>query len=341
MSSPPVMRAAIVSELAGPGAVRIGTLPVPDDADAVLIDVHAAGVSFPDLLMSHGTYQRRPDPPFAPGVEVAGVVRRAAPGSELQVGDRVAAFVRVGGWAEVVAARPEYVFPLPERLTFRAGAGLAMNYLTAHLALTRRARLRPEDTLLVRGAAGGLGTACVQVGRALGATVVAAVSTEEKADIAREAGAHHVVIGAHWREAVHELAPDGVQFVADPVGGDDFLDGVRVLATTGCLLVLGFAGGGIPELAVNRLLLRNLDVRGVAWGALIDDDPGYPAQQWSDIARWIDDGLIRPLDGPVFALEDAGDALRVLETRAAVGKVTLAVRGEAEQDVKTTERDAG
>ncbi|WP_110207546.1 NADPH:quinone oxidoreductase family protein [Nocardioides daejeonensis] len=314
-----------VASLDGPAGLRVVRLPGPtaeQTAISVIVDVHAAGVSFPDLLMSHGRYQRKPPVPFVPGVEVAGLVRSAPADSSFRAGDRVAGFVRVGGWAARVAVRPELTFPLPDGLSFRSGAGLPMNYLTAHLSLTRRGALRPGETLLVHGAAGGLGAALLQAGRALGARVIGVVSTEAKADLARAAGAHETVLTDDWLSAVRALAPRGVDLVADTVGGGRFLDSVRSLAKEGRLLVLGFADG-IPTVAANRLLLKNVDVRGVAWGSLIEDEPGYPRQQWEDLLSWYDAGHIRPIDGPTFAPANAADALRLLEDRRATGKITL------------------
>lgn len=275
-----------VTSLDGPDALRLTHVPsLGGRSDHVLVDVHAAGVSFPDLLMSHGRYQRKPPLPFTPGVEVAGVVRTAPLESGFNSGDRVAAFVRVGGWAEQVAARPELTFPLPDGVSFRSGAGLPMNYLTAHLALTRRGGLRSGETLLVHGAAGGLGTALLQVGRALGARVIGVVSTEEKAALARAAGAHETVLTEGWLTTVRELVPAGIDVLADTVGGERFLDSIRSLGKEGRLIVLGFADG-IASVAANRLLLKNVDVRGVAWGSLIEDEPSYPRQQWEDLLQW-------------------------------------------------------
>ena len=312
-----------VVDLVGPEGLRLVDVPAPEDAGAVLVDVHHAGVSFPDLLMSHGRYQRKPPLPFAPGVEVAGRVVSAPAGSVFAPGERVAGFVRVGGWATRVAVRPELTFALPDAISLRAGAGMPMNYLTAHLALTRRGDLRAGETLVVHGAAGGLGTALVQAGRALGARVVAVVSTEPKARLAAAAGADHTVRSDGWLDAVRELAPQGVPVVADAVGGDRFLDSVRALRKEGRLLVLGFAAGEIPSVPANRLLLKNVDVRGVAWGSLIEDEPDYPGRQWADVVRWVDAGHVRPVVGPELPMARAADALRLLADRAATGKVTL------------------
>ncbi|WP_181311762.1 NADPH:quinone oxidoreductase family protein [Nocardioides campestrisoli] len=326
-------RAVQVVELKGPEGLRLVELPDPDPGDGVLIEVHHAGVAFPDLLMSRGEYQRKPSLPFSPGVEVAGVVREAPLGCHVRAGDPVAAFVRVGGWAELVVAAPSLVFALPRDLSLRSGAGMPMNYLTAHLALTRRGGLTAGDVLLVHGAAGGLGTALVQAGKALGARVVAVTSTPEKAELARECGADHTVPTDGWLGSVRELlGPGGVDVVADTVGGDALLDSVRCLSREGRVLVLGFASGTIPSIAANRLLLKNVDLRGVAWGSLIEDEPDYPARQWADLMEWHAAGFIRPVDGRCFALSEAGDALRELDSRRGLGKITLALRPADERN---------
>lgn len=321
--SPATVAAVQVRDLIGPAGLEVVDLPAPVDADAVVVEVHAAGVSFPDLLMSQGRYQRKPPVPFVPGVEVAGRVLSAPAGSGFAPGDRVAGFTRVGGWAGQVAVRPELTFALPDRISLRAGAGMVMNYLTAHLSLTRRGQLSPGEVLVVHGAAGGLGTALVQAGRALGATVIGVVSTPAKAELALAAGADHAVLTDDWLADVRDLAPGGVQVVADPVGGERLLDSLRSLGKEGRLMVLGFAAGDIPQIPANRLLLKNVDVRGVAWGSLIEDEPDYPAQQWAEVLTWIEAGHVRPVQGPEFEHTRAAAALELLAERGATGKVTL------------------
>lgn len=329
MSTVPAVQ---VVELAGPAGLRDVHLPEPRDPDSVVVEVFSAGVSFPDLLMSRGEYQRKPALPFVPGVEVAGRVYAAPAGSMFRTGDRVAGFVRVGGWAGRVAVRPDLTFPLPDEISFRSGAGIPMTYLTAHLALTRRCRVEAGQVVLVHGAAGGLGTALVQCAKALGAQVIAVVSTAAKARSARAAGADAVVEVDDWGAQVRRMAPDGVDVVADPVGGDRLLDSLRCLRREGVLLVLGFAGGAIGSIAPNRLLLRNIDVRGVAWGSLIETDPDYPARQWRDVLDWVRDGHVRPVDGPAFRHTEAAAALRTLDERAGQGKVTLTFNDEGERN---------
>jgi NADPH2:quinone reductase len=327
---PASVRAVRVTALTGADGLREERIGAPTDDDAVVIDVYSAGVAFPDLLMSRGQYQRKPTVPFVPGVEVAGLVASAPAGSDWGRGDRVAAFVGLGGWAEQASARPEFVFSLPPSVSFRAGAGLPMNYLTAHLALVRRGGLRRGKTLLVHGSAGGLGTALVQVGKAIGARVLAVVSTPVKASIALDCGADEIIALDGWLDEARRLTGGvGADVIADPVGGSRFLDSVRGLAREGRLLVLGFADGTIPSVPANRLLLKNVDVRGVAWGSLIEDEPGYPAEQWRDLQRWMTAGHIRPVNGREFPLAAAARALAELDTRSATGKITLTIRPEA------------
>jgi NADPH:quinone reductase len=324
------MRAVQVSSLEGPRAVELVELPEPrPDGRHVLIDVHAAGVSFPDLLMTQGRYQRRPELPFVPGVEIAGLVRSAPGGLGLTAGDRVAAFVRTGGWAEVVAADPRFVFRLPDAISLRAGAGVVMNYLTAHLALVRRVPVRESQTVVVHGAAGGLGTACVQIAAACGARTVGVVSTEAKAERVIEAGGDHALLAEDWQERLRGLpdAADGADLVLDPVGGARLTDSLRVLRPEGTAVVLGFAGGEIPQIPANRLLLRNITVAGVAWGSLIEGEPDYPARQWKDVLDYVARGHVRPLEGEEFAMAEAGAALLSLAERKASGKVTLSMTG--------------
>ncbi|WP_031510309.1 NADPH:quinone oxidoreductase family protein [Streptomyces megasporus] len=322
------MRAVQVVSLDGPEAVRVTDVDDPRPApNQVLIDVHAAGVTFPDVLLTRGEYQLKPEPPFVPGSEVAGTVVDAPEGSGFRPDDRVAAFPGFGGFAERVAADPAVVFPLPERLSFTAGAGVPMNYLTVHFALARRGRLRSGETVLVHGAAGGVGTAAVQLARALGARVIAVVSTEAKAEVARRAGAHETVPVEGFRQAVAELTEGrGVDVVVDPVGGDRFTDSLRALAPEGRLLVVGFTGGEIPTVKVNRLLLNNIEVVGVGWGAFWLPRPEYLREQWEEILPHLEAGRLDPLVGSTHPLERAADALRELDGRGAVGKVVLRVR---------------
>lgn len=322
------MRAVQVTRLDGPGAVEIAEVSDPPaKPDQVLIEVHAAGVNFPDVLVTRGEYQIKPEVPFIPGGEVAGIVRSAPENASVQPGDRVAAFPGFGGFAELVAADSRTVFALPDEISFAVGAALPMNYFTVHFALQRRGRLASGETVLVHGAAGGIGTTAVQMARALGARVIAVVSSDAKEEVARRAGAHEVVRTEGFRGAVAELTGgEGVDLVVDPVGGDRFTDSLRSLGTEGRLLVIGFTGGEIPTVKVNRLLLNNIDVVGVGWGAFWLPRPEYLAEQWAEIRPMLEAGEIDPLLGQQYTMDNAAEALRVLDEREATGKVILQVR---------------
>ncbi|SFT57147.1 NADPH2:quinone reductase [Geodermatophilus amargosae] len=321
------MRAAQIATLDGPSAISVVDVPEPDGAGKVVVDVHVAGVTFPEVLLSRGEYQLKPQPPFVPGSEVAGVVRSAPEGSGLTAGRRVAAFPGFGGFAEVAVADPGFVFPLPDAVSFEQGAALPMNYLTMHFALRRRGRLREGETVLVHGAAGGLGTAGVQLAKAYGARVFAVVSSEAKGEAARAAGADEVVLADGFRERVKELTGGrGVDVVADPVGGDRFTDSLRSLGREGRLLVLGFTGGEIPTVRVNRLLLNNVSVVGVGWGAFWSGEPTFMQEQWTDLLPLLEQGRLQPVLGTVHPLADAAAAVTELDERRATGKVLLRVR---------------
>jgi len=280
-------------------------------------------VNFPDVLQTKGLYQHQPDLPFTLGSEISGVVRAAPDGSPLRPGDRVVAFPGTGAFAEAVAVHPDHVLPLPDEVSFAAGAGLPMNYLTAHFALLRRGHLRAGQAVLVHGAAGGVGSACVQLATALGATVVAVVSSDARAEVARAAGAAHTVPVDGFRDAVKQLG--GVDLVVDPVGGDRFTDSLRCLRPEGRLLVIGFAAGEIPTVRVNRLLLGNIDVVGVGWGAFALGRPGFPASQWAELLPHVRSGALDPPISAAFPLEGAAEALERIEQRRVTGKVVLEI----------------
>ncbi|GAA3382659.1 NADPH:quinone oxidoreductase family protein [Cryptosporangium minutisporangium] len=322
------MRAVHITSLAGPTALEVVEVAEPAAGpDSVVIDVHVAGVTFPEVLQSRGEYQVKPPLPFIPGSEVAGVIRSAPEGSGLEPGQRVAAFPALGGFAEVVATQPGMVFPLPDAVSFEVGASLPMNYLTVHFGLVRRGQLRSGDTVLVHGAAGGIGTAAVQLASALGARVIAVVSSAEKTEAAKAAGADEVVLADGFKDAVKGLTGGrGVDIVVDPVGGDRFTDSLRSLAREGRLLVIGFTGGEIPQVKVNRLLLNNISVVGVGWGAFWMPQPSYLQEQWAELLPLLEAGKLDPVLGRSFPLVGASDALLELDERRATGKVLLTVR---------------
>ncbi|KYH43927.1 NADPH:quinone oxidoreductase family protein [Branchiibius sp. NY16-3462-2] len=319
------MRAVHVTRLDGPEAVEIVDLPQPTAPDGqLLIQVARAGVSFPDLLLTRGEYQIRPDLPFVPGAEVSGTVVSAPADSGFTAGDRVAAFPGFGGFAEFATASTDFVFPLPDDMSFDVAAALPMNYLTCLFGLLQRGGLQAGETVLVHGAAGGIGTAAIQVAKASGATVIAVTSTPEKGEVARAAGADEVVAADGFLAAVKDLTGGrGVDIIVDPVGGDRFTDSLRSLATLGRLLVIGFTHGEIPQVKVNRLLLNNVSVVGVGWGAYWASRPHVVRAQWDQLMTLAGTGAIDPPIDQVLPLSDAGTAIGRLGTRTVTGKLLL------------------
>jgi NADPH:quinone reductase len=330
----PAMRAIQIVEETGPdSALRMVELPEPEPShmltpgEGVVVEVHAAGVSFPELLQTRGQYQMKPELPFVPGSEVAGIVLSAPEGAAAQPGDRVAAFCALGGFAETAVAPAFFTYPLSPDLDFAQGAGLILNYHTAYFALLMRGQLKEGEWVLVHGAGGGVGTASLQVAKGAGARTMAVVSSEEKGRVAEAAGADEVVLlGEHWREEVTERSGGGVDVVLDPVGGDRFTDSLRSLREDGRLIVVGFTGGAIPEVRVNRLLLKNTSVVGAGWGAYVMGKPELNVKIGEALSAMVDEGFVRPIVGERFPFERAADALKALDERRATGKVVLDVR---------------
>lgn len=319
------MRALRAHSLDGPVALRLDEVPAPaaPAPNMVRIGVHAAGVGFVDTLVTRGRYQVRQEPPFTPGMEVAGLVEAAPAHSGLSVGDRVYASLPVGGCAETVWADEHLVAPLPPSLGFAQGAALVVNDHTAHVALVRRAGLRPGESVLVHGAAGGLGSAAVRIGATLGARVIAVASTPDRRSVALAAGAELVYRPDEWLDAVR--AAGGADVIVDPIGGDVFDASLRALAQEGRLLTLGYVSGRIPSAPANRLLLRNSDVRGVNWLALISAHPALFRATAARLAGLLSAGM----PGPTVAeydFTDGAQAFADLENRNLIGKAVLRVR---------------
>ncbi len=327
------MRAIQITELTGPAsALKLVDVPEPDAShpmtpgSGVLVDVHAAGVSFPELLQTRGQYQYKPELPFIPGSEVSGVVRAAPDDASVKPGDRVAAFCGDAGFAEVAVAPSYFTFKIPDQLDFAQGAALVLNYHTAYFSLLIRGRLKEGETVLVHGAAGGVGTAVLQVAKGLGASTIGVVSTDDKERVAAQAGADHVLRSdGPWKDQAKELSNGGVDIVIDPVGGDRFTDSLRSLREGGRVVVVGFTAGSIPEVRVNRLLLNNTEVIGAGWGAGVLTHPDRTAKIGAALDELIAAGTVAPLVGARFPLEQAADALELLDTRGATGKVVLDV----------------
>jgi NADPH2:quinone reductase len=324
------VRAVQIARLDGPDAVELRDVPEPvRGPDQVLVEVSAVALNFTDLLACRGELQHTPPLPFTLGSELAGIVRDASRDAAVAPGDRVVVKIDPerrlgdGACAEVVAVAASSVLPLPAEIGFERGACLPLNYLTAHFALVVRQRLSEGEWVLVHGAAGGLGTASVQLARAVGAHVVAVVSTAAKVGLARAAGADHVVLADDFLQATRAICPDGVDCVVDPVGGDRFADSLRCLAPLGRLLVLGFAGGEIPTVRVNRLLLRNVEVVGVGWGSYAYARPGYIAEQWQELLPLITAKRLDPIIDCRLPLERASEGLTRIAAREVTGKVVL------------------
>jgi NADPH2:quinone reductase len=318
-----------IVDFAGPEDVRWTEVPEPAADYGVLIDVVAAGVSFADLLQTTGAYQMKVPVPYTPGMGAAGVVRSAPPGGSLAVGQRVAVLLSYGCWQEVISAPAERVLPLPEDMSFEAGAACPLNYLTALFALVRRARARPGETVLVHGAAGGVGTAAIQVGRALGLRTVAIVSDQPKQEFALRCGAHHAVASDGWLAAVRDLVGDrAVDIVVDPVGRDRMTDSLRSLAPEGRVLILGFSAGEIPTVKVNRLLLGNTGVLGVASREFFEHHPAAVADLWARLIELRQTGLLDDPPVELYPFGDARGALHAIASRRARGTVVLSREAE-------------
>ncbi|WP_044873144.1 NADPH:quinone oxidoreductase family protein [Pseudomonas sp. LFM046] len=296
----------------------------------VLIDVHAAAVNFPDTLIIEGKYQFKPPFPFSPGGEAAGVV--AAVGekiSHLKPGDRVMALTGWGSFAEQVAVPSYNVMPIPKGIDFNSAAAFGMTYGTSMHALKQRAHLQPGETLLVLGASGGVGLAAVEIGKAMGARVIAAASSAEKLEVAKAAGADALINYSeeNLKDRVKELTGgQGADVIYDPVGGDLFDAAVRAINWNGRLLVVGFASGRIPELPVNLALLKGASVVGVFWGSFAQRQPQDNLANFQQLFAWYAEGKLKPLVSQTFPLERAADAINALATRQAVGKVVVEVR---------------
>lgn len=319
------MKALVAQELSGPAGLVYTDVEEPvGGPDSVVVDVRAAGVCFPDLLLISGQYQLKIDPPFIPGTEVAGAVRSAPEGSGFTAGDRVFGPVMLGGYAQQAAIPLGSVLRTPAELDDGQAVSLLVNYITMYFALRRRAALRPGETVLVLGAAGGVGTAAIQVAKAMGARVVAVVHRPEALDFVTGLGADVVLpMTEGWAKAVRAQTDGrGADVVVDPVGGEPFDEAVRTLAVEGRLLVIGFAAGGIPSVKVNRLLLRNAGVLGVGWREYLMANPAAQQEYGDGVAELVTQGL-RPPAPQSFPLVNGRSALEALAGGRVYGKVVL------------------
>jgi NADPH2:quinone reductase len=295
-------------------------------AGELVVEVHAAGVNFPDGLMVRGEYQVKPPRPFTPGSEVAGIVRQVGDGvTGFALGDRVVALCGIGGFAEQVTTQADRTMRLPDGMDFATASGFMLVYGTSLHGLQDCGRLRAGETLLVLGAAGGVGLAAVEIGQAMGARVIAAASTDEKLALARAHGAALTInyLTADLKTELKRMAPGGVDVVYDPVGGALTEAAVRGLAWGGRLLVIGFAAGEIPKLPLNLLLLREGEAKGVFWGTWTQREPAAHARNVAQLFDWFASGAVKPHISGSFPLEQTSKALAEVMERRAQGKVVL------------------
>lgn len=322
------MRAIVCEDWGDPADLRVGELPEPEPgAGQVRIRVRAAGVNFADSVLVRGHYQEKPDLPFAPGLEGAGEVLEVGEGvTEFAPGDRVMAVLSAGGYAEQAVCNAATVFPIPDGMDDATAAAFPVAYGTSHLALTHRGNLKAGETLLVLGAGGGVGLTAVECGKALGATVIAAASSAEKLELARARGADHLINYAEddLRALVRKLTDGaGVDVVYDPVGGDIAQAAMRSLAWSGRLLVIGFASGDVPQFPANYLLVKNISVVGVYWGAYRAREPELFRDGFAELGRWWSEGRLKPHVSKVLPLADVPKAIAMLENRQATGRLVI------------------
>ena len=322
---------ALLCKAFGPASTLVlEDIPAPDvKKNEILLDIHAAGVTFPDTLIIEGKYQFKPPFPFSPGGEAAGVISAVGENvTHLKPGDRVMALTGWGSFAEQVAVPNYNVLPIPESMDFTIAAAFSMTYGTSMHALKQRANLQPGETLLVLGASGGVGLAAVEIGKALGARVIAAASSAEKLEVAKNAGADELInyTDTSLKDEIKRLTNgNGADVIYDPVGGDLFDQAIRAIAWNGRLLVVGFASGRIPELPVNLALLKGASVVGVFWGSFAQRQPQDNAANFKQLFAWFEEGKLKPLVSQVYPLERAGEAIDALGGRRAVGKVVVSL----------------
>jgi NADPH:quinone reductase len=323
------MRAIVVDHWQEPKDLTAREVPDPvPRAGEVVLEVEAAGCNFFDILLVQGKYQQKPQFPFVPGAEVAGTVREV--GADVRgfaVGDRVFAGLSLGAFAERIAVPAAALHRMPDAMTFPEGAAFPVVYPTSYAALIIRAQLRAGETLLVHAAAGGVGVAAVQIGKALGARVIATAGGADKLEVARRAGADLAIdyTRGDWVEAVKKATDGrGADVIYDPVGGEIFDGSLRCIAWNGRMLVIGFAGGVIPEVKANRILLKNISIVGLHWGAYAQHEPARIPEVFAGLAKLYDEGLIRPLIFGTYGLDEVPQALEALAGRATYGKVIIA-----------------
>ena len=334
------MRALQVDEYGA--APRIADIPVPEPRRGELrVRIAACGLNFADLLMMKGEYQERPPLPLTPGMELSGTVEAAGPDTDgLPPGTRVAVFAGHGGLAERGCFPAERCVPIPDSMSFRDAAAFLVAYGTSHVALAHKAGLQPGETLLVLGAAGGVGLTAVELGKRMGARVIASARGADKLDVARRAGAD-VLIDSATADLRGELkALGGADVVYDPVGGAQFEAALRCVRPEGRVLVIGFASGDVPQIPANLLLVKNISVIGHYWGGYLAFRPDVITQSLSELMQWFACGDLLPHVSHVLPLERAGEALELLRERRSTGKVVVSIGDEAAESGQGPHRDA-
>lgn len=322
------MRAIVCKEWGGPEKLVLEDLPSPPMRDnGVRIQIHAAGLNFLDTLLIAGQYQVKPPLPFTPGAEAAGVVTEVASGVRgVKPGDRIMAMSELGCYAEEVVTPADKVFPIPDKMDFVAAAGFPITYGTSHVALTYRARLKAGEWLLVLGAAGGVGLTAIEIGKALGAKVIAAAGGADKLSVAQQHGADHLIDYSRedLRERVKAITSGkGADVIYDPVGGDAFDASLRSVAWEGRVIIIGFASGRVPQIPANIALVKNVDIIGFYWGSYQLHKPDVPRESFKQLFGLFDQGKLKPHVSQTFELKDAARALEFLKERKSTGKVVL------------------
>lgn len=325
------MRAVLCKEWGGPEKLVVEDIASPPIKEgAVRIAVHAAGINFADLLLISGQYQEKPAFPFTPGMECAGVVTEVgADVSTFKRGDRVMALTGTGSYAEEIVVDASRVYPIPASMNFAAAAGFPVTYGTSHGAFDWRAHLKPGEWLLVHGAAGGVGLTAVEIGKVMGAKVIACAGSAEKLEIARQHGAHHLI--DYSREDIRERVKTisggrGADVVYDPVGGDAFDASLRSIAWGGRIIIIGFASGRIPQAPANILLVKNIDVIGFYWGSYQARKPELLRDSYAKLLSWFEEGKLKPHTSAQMDLKDVAQAMNLLRERRSTGKVILKTR---------------
>ena len=324
------MKAIVCHELSGLAALRLEDVPEPcPRSGQVRVRVRACGINFADSLIARGQYQTQPEPPFSPGFEVAGDILDVGEGvTDFRAGDRVIAITPHGGYAEQVVANVDRCVPMPATMPYEQGAAFPVVFGTSHIALWHRARLRAGETLVVHGASGGVGLTAVAIGKQLGATVIATASSPEKLAVAQEHGADYLIDTRREdvRSRIKELTGGrGADVIYDPVGGELFAASLRAIAFEGRILVIGFAGGTVPQIPANHLLVKNVDVIGLNWPAYAERHPQVMTASFRTLMDWYLTGAIRPYISAIYPLERAVDALEQVVARKSTGKVVIAV----------------